>query len=342
VRTDGYSLGELAVRFGLELRGDPSLRVSRVAALHHAGPGSISFLANARYRKQLAATAATAVVIAAADLELCPVAALIDPNPYLAYARIASMLYPPVVPSAGIDPSAAVSKDAHIDATATIGPHSVIEAGACVGARVFVGAGCIVQAGTRIGADTRLLARVTLCAGTRIGARCVFYPGVVIGADGFGFAVDAGHWVKVPQVGAVQIGDDVEIGANTTVDRGAIDDTVIENGVKLDNQIQIGHNVRLGEHTAIASCTGISGSTTVGKRCMIGGLVGIAGHLTIADDVVITGLSMITKSLPKAGSYSSGIPAEETKIWWRRVAQFRRLSRTEPAAHSKKPRSDDE
>jgi UDP-3-O-[3-hydroxymyristoyl] glucosamine N-acyltransferase len=178
-----------------------------------------------------------------------------------------------------------------------------------------------------VGPHTRLSARVTLCRNTVVGARCIIHPGVVIGADGFGFAQDARQWVKVPQLGAVRIGDDVEIGANTTIDRGAIDDTVIDNGVKLDNQIQIGHNVAIGEHTAIASCTGISGSTTIGKRCMIGGLVGMAGHLTIGDDVVITGLSMVSASLKGPGSYSSGIPAEETKVWWRRVAQFRRLTR---------------
>jgi len=342
VQTDGYSLGELAVRFGLELRGDPDLRVSRVATLHHAARGSLSFFANSRYRKALSVTEATAVVIAAQDASRCPVAALIDPNPYLAYARIATALYPLAPAVAGIDPSATVSPQAEIDPSATIGPHSVIDAGVQLAERVYVGAGCIVQAGTRIGADTRLMSRVTLCARIVVGQRCIMHPGVVIGADGFGFAPDAGQWVKVPQVGTVHIGDDVEIGANTTIDRGAIDDTVVENGVKLDNQIQIGHNVTIGAHTAIASCTGISGSTTIGKRCMIGGLVGIAGHLTIADDVVITGLSMITASIPKAGSYSSGMPAEETKIWWRRVAQFRRLGGKRPASQGDRPRSDDE
>ena len=342
MQTDGYSLGELAVRFGLELRGDPDLRISHVATLHRAAPGSLSFFANARYRKALKLTGASAVVIAAQDASLCPVAALIDPNPYLAYARIATALYPLTASAPGIDPSATVSPDAKIDPTATIGPHSVIEAGVEVAERVTVGAGCIVQAGSRIGADTRLTSRVTLCAGTQVGRRCIFHPGSVIGADGFGFAPDRGRWVKVPQVGVVVIGDDVEIGANTTVDRGAIDDTVVESGVKLDNQIQIGHNVTIGEHTAIASCTGISGSTTIGKRCMIGGLVGVAGHLTIADDVVITGLSMISASIPKAGSYSSGIPAEETKTWWRRVALFRRLTEKRAASRGNATRSDDE
>jgi UDP-3-O-[3-hydroxymyristoyl] glucosamine N-acyltransferase len=338
VQTNGFSLGELAVRFGLELRGDPNLRVDRVATLHHAGPGGISFFANTRYRKQLAATQATAVVVAAADVAACPVAALIDPRPYLAYARIASVLYPPVPDSAGVHPSAVVAASARIHPSATIGAQVVIEADAQVGERAFVGPGCFVLAGAEVGADTRLAARVTVCEGSRIGARCILHPGVVIGADGFGFAMDGRAWVKVPQVGIVRIGDDVEIGANTTIDCGAIDDTVIENGVKLDNQIQVGHNVTIGEHTAIASCTGISGSTTIGKRCMIGGLVGMAGHLTIADDVVITGFSMVSASLKQSGSYSSGIPAEDTRTWWRRVAQFKKLGRTKPASHEHEPK----
>jgi UDP-3-O-[3-hydroxymyristoyl] glucosamine N-acyltransferase len=342
VSGDGHSLGELAVRFGLELRGDPQLRVTRVATLQHAGPGGISFFANTRYRRQLAATRATAVVVAPADADACPVAALVDPNPYLAYARIATLLHPAPDTVPGVHASAVVDAGARIDASAWIGPHSVVEPGVTIGPRVFVGPGCIVQRGAQIGADTRLIARVTLCRESRLGERCILHPGVVIGADGFGNALDGRTWVKIPQIGAVRIGNDVEIGANTTIDCGAIEDTVIEDGVKLDNQIQIGHNVTIGAHTAIASCTGISGSTTIGKRCVIGGLVGMAGHLTIADDVVITGLSMISASLPKAGSYSSGFPAEETRVWWRRVAQFRKLTGTRRAAADKNLRSDDE
>jgi UDP-3-O-[3-hydroxymyristoyl] glucosamine N-acyltransferase len=341
VPSDGYSLGELAVRFGLELRGDPDLAVTRVATLHNAGPGGLSFFANARYRRQLEATRATAVLLAAEHAASCRAAALVDPNPYLAYARIAELLHPaaPAVP--GVHPSAVVSAAASVDPTATVGPQAVVEADARVGARVLIGPGSIVQSGTLIGDDTHLVARVTLCRETRIGARCILHPGVVIGADGFGFAIDRRRWVKVPQIGGVRVGDDVEIGANTTIDRGAIEDTVIENGVKLDNQIQIGHNVTIGEHTAIASCTGISGSTTIGKRCMIGGLVGMAGHLTIGDDVVITGFSMISASLAGPGSYSSGIPAEATKTWWRRVAEFRRLGRRERGSRDKASAAND-
>jgi len=327
VQTGGYSLGELAVRFGLVLRGEPTLRISRVATLHNAGPSALSFLANSRYRKQLKTTRATAVVVTAEDAPACPAAALIDPNPYLAYARIATLLHPPPPREAGVHPSASVAADAQVPASAAIGPFAVIEDGVELGERTYIGPGCTVQSGVRIGADSRLVARVTVYRRTRIGQRCLIHAGAVIGADGFGFASDAGVWFKVPQVGGVQIGDDVEVGANTTMDCGAIDDTVIEDGVKLDNQIQVGHNVTIGAHTAIAGCTGISGSATIGRRCMIGGMVGIAGHLTIADDVVVTGCSLVSASIKAPGSYSSGIPTDETKVWRRAVAQIRRLGR---------------
>ena len=324
-----YSLGDLAVRFGLVLRGEPSLRVSRVATLSHAGPGALSFLANPRYRKQLESTRATAVLVGPEYEAGCPVAALIDPNPYLAYARIADLLHPQAHPAAGIHPTAVVSVSARIAASANVGPQAVIEDDVDIGERVVVGPGCIVQKGAHIGADSRLVSRVNLYAGVRIGQRCILHAGAVVGADGFGFAPDAGTWVKVPQVGSVMIGDDVEIGANTTIDRGAIDDTVVGHGVKLDNQIQVGHNVTIGAHTAVAGCVGISGSTTIGQRCMIGGGVGIAGHLTIADDVMVTGVSLVSASIKHAGSYSSGMPAVETRMWRRMVARLRRLDRKE-------------
>ena len=324
-----FSLGELAVRFGLELHGDPSLVVSRVATLSQAQAGAVSFLANPRYRRQMESTRATAVLVDPEHAASCPVAALIDPNPYLAYARIAELLHPQALAAPGIHPSAVVSGAARVSPSATVGPLAVIEDEVEVGERVFVGPGCIVQRGARLGADTRLTARVNICAGVRIGQRCIVHAGAVIGADGFGFAPDAGTWVKVPQVGTVQVGDDVEIGANTTIDRGAIDDTVVEDGVKLDNQIQVGHNVTIGAHTAVAGCVGISGSTTIGRRCMIGGGVGIAGHLTIADDVVVTGCSLVSASIRQAGSYSSGMPAVETRMWRRMVAHLRRLNSKE-------------
>jgi UDP-3-O-[3-hydroxymyristoyl] glucosamine N-acyltransferase len=324
-----FSLGDLAVRFGLGLRGEPDLRVSRVATLSHAEPGTLSFLANPRYRKQMESTRATAVLVAPEYAAACPVAALIDPNPYLAYARIADLLHPQAPPMAGIHPTAVVSPGARVAASASVGPLAVIEDGADIGDQVFVGPGCVVQRGAQIGAGSRLMSRVSVCSGVSIGRRCILHAGAVVGADGFGFAPDGGTWVKVPQLGGVQIGDDVEIGANTTIDRGAIDDTVVEHGVKLDNQIQVGHNVTIGAHTAIAGCVGISGSTTIGRRCMIGGGVGIAGHLTIADDVVVTGCSLVSASIKQAGSYSSGMPTVETRLWRRMVAHLRRLDEKE-------------
>jgi UDP-3-O-[3-hydroxymyristoyl] glucosamine N-acyltransferase len=324
-----FSLGELAVRFGLELRGAPEIRVSHVATLAQAREGSLSFLANSRYRRSLRETRASAVILEPTEAQACPVAALITPNPYLMYARIASLFHPEAAVAPGIHPSAVVADGARIAASAAVGPLAVIEANADIGERVQIGPGCIVQAAARIGADTRLIARVNVYAGVQIGERCILHAGVVIGADGFGFASDRGAWVKVPQVGTVRIADDVEIGANTTIDRGAIEDTVVEQGVKLDNQIQVGHNVTIGAHTAIAGCTGISGSTTLGQRCRIGGMVGFAGHLTIADDVVVTGCSLVSASIREAGSYSSGMPTVPTRAWRRMVASLRRLGQRE-------------
>jgi UDP-3-O-[3-hydroxymyristoyl] glucosamine N-acyltransferase len=324
-----FSLGELAVRFGLTLRGDPSLTVRRVATLLHAEPGSVSFLANSRYRRHLESTRATAVLVSPADAAGCPTAALIDPNPYLAYARIASLLYPAALRSAGIHPTAVIASGASVAASAHIGPLSVIEAGVIIGERVQVGPACVVHAGARVGDDSELISRVTVYPGVIIGRRCILHAGAVVGSDGFGFAPDAATWVKIPQVGTVRVGDDVEVGANTSIDRGAIEDTIIEEGVKLDNQIQVGHNVVIGAHTVIAACTGISGSTVIGKRCMIGGMVGFAGHLHIADDVEITGCSLVSASIRESGSYSSGMPTVETRTWRRMVAHLRRLAKKE-------------
>ena len=320
------SLGELAVRFGLKLRGEPHLKVHRVATLSHAEAGALSFFANTRYRRQLAATRATAVLLAEADAGDCAVAALIDPNPYLAYSRIAALIHPEPAAVPGIHASAVVAAGARVAASASIGPLCVIEEDAEIGERVRLGPGCIVQRGARIGADSHLWSHVNLYAGVSIGQRCILHAGAVVGADGFGFAPDGGTWAKVPQVGSVRIGDDVEVGASTTIDRGAIDDTVVENGVKLDNQIQVGHNVIIGAHTAIAACTGISGSTIIGQRCLIGGMVGFAGHLNIADDVRVTGCSLVSASIHSAGTYSSGMPTVEARRWRRMVAHLRRLA----------------
>ena len=340
-----FALGELAVRFGCELRGDPDASVERVATLSGAGRGDLGFLANPHYRAQLSATRATAVVIDASNAPLCPTATLISANPYATYARIAALLHPEPLASPGVHPSASVDPSAQIAVTASIGAHVVIGPRTRVDERARIGAGCVLAADVRVAADCVLHPRVTLEAGTELGERVHLQSGVVIGSDGFGFARDGVAWTKVPQLGRVRIGPDVEIGANTTIDRGAIDDTIIEAGVKLDNQIQIAHNVRIGEHTVIAACVGISGSTRIGARCMIAGAVGIVGHLDICDDVVVTGLSMVSHSISTPGVYSGGIPATSAALWRRLVARFKRLdalaervTRLERPNHRKKDR----
>jgi len=318
------SLGELAVRFGCELRGDPDMHVERVAPLAKADERSIAFLANPRYRAQLAATRAGAVVLNAASADECPTAVLLCDNPYATFARIATILHPLPQLEPGVHPSAVVAASARIDPSAQVAAYAIVGPNVEVGARAFVGPHCCLEEGVQLAADVRLVARVTLCRAVQIGTRAVLQPGVVIGGDGFGFTPERGTWLKVPQLGTARIGADVEIGANTTIDRGAIDDTVIEEGVKLDNLIQIGHNVRIGAHSALAACVGVAGSTTIGKRCMIGGGAGFAGHLTIADDVVITGYSAVTHSIARPGVYSGTLPVEEAHAWRRLVARFKR------------------
>jgi UDP-3-O-[3-hydroxymyristoyl] glucosamine N-acyltransferase len=323
------SLGELAVRFGCELRGDPQVQVAHVATLSNAGDGALTFLANPRYRPQLAATRAAAVVLAAEAAGDCPTNALLAANPYATYARIAALLHPPAAVEPGVHATALIAADARVDASAHVGPWCCIGPGVVIGARASLGPQCVLEQGVTLDEDVRLGPRVTLCRAVTVGARSVLQAGVVVGGDGFGYAPERGRWLKVPQVGAVRIGADVEIGCNTTIDRGAIEDTVIEEGVKLDNLIQIGHNVRIGAHTAIAACTGVSGSTVIGKRCMIGGHVGFAGHISIADDVVVTGYSAVSRSIADRGVYSSTLPFEEAHAWRRLVARFKRSARLE-------------
>jgi UDP-3-O-[3-hydroxymyristoyl] glucosamine N-acyltransferase len=320
------TLGELAVRFGCELHGDPLCEVDSVAILADAHPRAVTFLAESRHRAGLQQTRAAVVVLEARFAAECPVATLISPNPRATYARIATLLFPTPPVSPGIHASALVAADARVDATAQVGPLAVIGARSRIAAGALIGPHCVVGADVEIGAGVRLVARVTLLDGVSVGLGSILHPGCVVGSDGFGFAPERDAWLKIPQVGSVRIGADVEIGANTTIDRGAIGDTVIGDGVKLDNQIQIGHNVRLGARTAIAGCTGISGSTVIGERCQIGGACAIGGHLLISDDVIITGFSMISHSIPKPGVYSSGIPFEEARTWRRMVARFKRLS----------------
>lgn len=323
----GLRLGELAVRFGCELRGDPEARVDHVATLRAAGAGALSFLANPAYRSHLPATRATAVVLADAAAAESPCAALVTADPYALFARIAAVLHPapPLVP--GVSPQAVVAPDAVVPASCRVAAGAVVGAGVRLGERVDVGPHCVLASGSRIGDDTRLVANITVYPGVVLGARCILHAGVVVGADGFGFARERdGTYTKVPQVGGVRVGDDVEIGANTTIDRGALDDTVIGDGVKLDNQIQVGHNVVIGSHTVIAAQTGIAGSTTIGARCVIGGQVGIAGHITLADDVMVGGGASVTGSLRRAGVYGGGpTPADDLPRWRRNMARFGQL-----------------
>lgn len=322
----GCTLGEVVdLTAGRLVGGDEHQLVERVATLGKAGAGSIAFLANPKYRRQLRETRATAVILSAEHLAYCPVAALVCDNPYLAFARVAAFLNPARPVLAGRHPTAVVHADAVVDASAWVGPYCVLAEGVWIGPRVYLGAGCILEPQCRVGADTRLVARVTLCAGTEIGERAIIHPGAVIGSDGFGLAKDAHGWVKVPQLGRVKIGNDVEIGANTTIDRGAIEDTQIHDGVKLDNQIQVAHNVIIGEHTAIAACVGISGSTRIGRHCLIGGGVGFAGHLDIGDNVSFSGQSLVTRSFTEPGYYSGGLPAVSNQEWKRCIARMRHL-----------------
>ena len=322
---DGISLAELAQRLGVELRGDGNVLITGMSTLGSAQPGQVSFLSNPQYRSQLQGTRASAVIIHPDLAGECPVACLVSGNPYLVYAR-ASQLFDrrPRQPE-GVHPSALVADDVVLGQACRIGPHVVIEAGAVLGDRVEIGPGSVIGANCNIGHDCLLHANVTLYHGVRMGERCVVQSGVVIGGDGFGFAPTQGQWHKIAQLGGVRIGDNVEIGAGTTIDRGALQDTVIGNNVILDNQIQIAHNVEIGDGTAIAGCTGIAGSTKIGRHCTIAGAVGIAGHLTIADQVHITMRSAITKSISEAGSYSSGTAMSSTAEWRKNAARFRQL-----------------
>ena len=320
-----YRLGELAERIGAGLLGDPDTIVDRVATLDAAGPSAVTFLSNRRYRPYLESTQAGAVILAPEFAHACPVPALVLDNPYLGYARAATLLSPPVEVTPCVASSAVIDSGATVAPTASVGAHCVIEAGASVGAGTCLGAGSFLGRGSSIGPHGRIAARVVICDGVHIGARAIIHPGVVVGADGFGIANDDGVWVKIPQFGGVRIGDDVEIGANTTIDRGALEDTVIENGVKLDNLVQIGHNVHIGAHTAIAACSAVGGSARIGSRCTIAGAVSIAGHLEIADDVHLTATSAVPNTIREAGVYSSGMPIQENRVWRRNIARLRQL-----------------
>lgn len=321
-----HTLAELAQRFGLELKGDGATVISGICAMRPGKAGCITFLNNPKFRAELAESQASAVIIGPRDAPTYMGNGLVARDPYLAFAHIAGVFdpyrdFPPDV----VHPSATVAHGVKIGKGSYIGPNAVIAEGAILGDRCFIGPNCVVGQNVQLGQDTQLMANVSIWHGVRMGQRCVVQPGAVIGSRGFGNVPTPTGWVGVPQLGSVLIGDDVEVGANTTIDRGAIEDTVIENGVRLDNLIQIAHNCHIGAHTAIAACTGIAGSTRIGARCMIGGAVVMNGHIEIGDDVTIMGFSMVTKSLPAKGVYGSGMPAENVREWRKQVARVRRI-----------------
>jgi len=330
-----YSAEQLASRFGLQVHGDGGVVVRGVATLANATADTLGFLANPRYRGQLAQSLAGVVVMRADDASGYPRTALLAKDPYAAFAKIAALFEPVPTRAAGIHPSAAVDPSAEIHPDACIGPHVAIGARSRIDAGAFVGPGCVVGDDCEIGEGSELIARVTLVTRVRLGKRVRVHPGAVLGADGFGLAMDGGRWLKVPQLGGVAIGDDCEIGANTTIDRGALEDTVLEEDVRLDNQIQVGHNVRIGAHTAMAGCAAVAGSARIGRYCLIGGGAGILGHLEVCDRVVVTAMSLVTHSIREPGEYSSGTPIMENRAWRRSAARFKQLdsiARRLPAA----------
>jgi UDP-3-O-[3-hydroxymyristoyl] glucosamine N-acyltransferase len=318
-------LGELAAKFDCELVGDPDVTIDNVAGLQNAGPGSLSFLSNPKFRKQLAATGAAAVVLRAEDVDDSPTASLVSNNPYADYARMAGVIHPPPSYAAGIDASAVIAPTAEVSPTAHIAANVSIGDRSTIGDNVYVGPGTVIGPDCSVANDCRLIANVTLVRDVRLGLRGILHPGAVIGADGFGNAMTPEGWIKVPQLGGVRIGNDVEIGANTTVDCGAIEDTVIEDGVRIDNLCHIGHNAYIGAHTAVAGMSGISGSATVGKRCLLAGQSGIVGHIKVCDDVVVSGKAVISKDVTEPGVYAGTFTAEPAREWNRKVARFRRL-----------------
>ncbi|HSC75348.1 MAG TPA: UDP-3-O-(3-hydroxymyristoyl)glucosamine N-acyltransferase [Pseudomonadales bacterium] len=329
-----YTLTDIAERFSLRLQGrsgllvDQDISISGLATLSSAGRSQLSFFSNVAYREQLQNTRAAAVILKENAIEDCPVPCLVTDNPYLAYAKISALFDTKPVSVPGIHPSAFVDPSASVAASASIGPQCVVSANALIGEDVVLNAGCVIGEASVIGAQGYLHSRVTVCHGVTVGDNVVIHSGAVIGSDGFGFAPDfsvAGGWCKIHQLGGVVIGNRVEIGANTCIDRGALDDTVIGDGVIIDNLVQIAHNVKIGNNTAIAACSGIAGSTEIGQNCTISGAVGIVGHIKIADRVHITAKSLVTGSINEAGSYSSGTALSPTTAWRRNAVRFSQL-----------------
>ncbi len=318
-------LGELATRIGARLDGDASIDILRVADLASAQANELSFLSSSEYRPLLSATRAGAVIVREADRPSAPCAALVMSNPYLGYARAAQLLDTTPQMAPGVHPTAVVAADASLGTGVAIGPYAVIESGVHIGDHAAIGAHCVIGAGAVIGRATRLWPQVTVYHQSVIGERCLVHSGTVIGSDGFGFAPDAGTWVKIPQVGRVVIGDDVEIGANCAIDRGALSDTRIGNGVKLDNFIHVAHNVEIGDHAAMAAMTGIAGSSKIGKQVTLSGRVSVTGHLSICDNAHVTACTMVSRSITEPGAWSSGTTQQPNREWRKSAARFNQL-----------------
>ncbi|MBM4192589.1 MAG: UDP-3-O-(3-hydroxymyristoyl)glucosamine N-acyltransferase [Gammaproteobacteria bacterium] len=320
------TLGELAVRFGLTLRGNPDRPIDHVGTLAGAGPRGLAFFSNPKLIDQLVSANAGAIVLHPNMQDATPLDCLLASNPHASFARIATMLHPPLGGAKGVHPSAVLAPDAVVDPSAHIGPQVVVGARSRIGARTYIGPGCVVGEDVTLGDDVRLVARVTVLEGVSIGARSILHPGSVVGSEGFGYAPEGERWIHVPQVGSVLIGEDVEVGANTTIDRGALEDTEIGDGVKIDNLVQIGHNCKIGTHTALAGCVGLAGSSHIGARCRIGGGVGVAGHLSICDDVSLMAMSFVTTDIREPGVYAGGsIPIEPAADWRRIVGRLKRI-----------------
>ena len=320
-----YSATQLAERFGLALQGDGSVAVEGVSTLANAAPSQLAFLANPRYRAQLDRTRAGIVVMRPSDADGHPGTALLADDPYSAFARICALFDHRAPVLAGIHPSACLAGDARIDPGAQVGAFVSVGAGSTIGAGAVIGPGCVIGEDCVVGDGCELVANVTLVRRVRLGRRVLIHPGAVLGADGFGLAMEAGRWLKVPQLGGVVVGDDCEIGANTTIDRGALEDTVLEEDVRLDNQIQVGHNVHIGAHTAMAGCSAVAGSARIGRYCLIGGGAGVLGHLELCDRVVVTAMTLVTHSIREPGEYSSGTPLMDNRSWRKSAARFKQL-----------------
>ena len=324
-RSKHYSLKVIAGELAAEVIGDDNVEISGLATLQEASQGELSFLANPTYLKYLATTGASAVILDSASAAQCPVPCVVVSNPYLSYAKVSALFDTSPITNAGIHPTATIHSTAIVDRTASIGSNVTISAGVNIGACAVIGANSVVGDDSIIGDNTVVHANVTIYHGISIGQSCIIHSGAVIGSDGFGFAKNQGEWIKINQLGGVVLGNRVEIGSCTTIDRGALDNTYLADGVKVDNQVQIAHNVRIGRNTAIAACVGIAGSTTIGEQCEIAGAAGDIGHLTITNNVHITAMTLVTKSIDKPGAYSSGTPLLSNKDWRKSAVRFGQL-----------------